>query len=271
MKKLSAISTAVLATLTLCAVNSASAEEWSDTSIGYRYGTHFQEPFNGSAIAKSIVNFEHVGGYKYGTNFFNIDVLQSNSVDGNAAEAYIVYRNTLDFGKLGANTKMGPLRSIGLTGGFDLNTKNDTGYASKKHMLVLGPTLMWDGVPGFLNTSLLLLDESNFPKGISSRYSYKLHPELDVAWGIDVAPGLQFAGYFDYIASKGNNEFGGPTEAETHFDGKLMYDIGNVTGMGKKALLVGLDYEYWTNKFGNPSSVPGSKASTPMIRLEYHF
>jgi hypothetical protein len=34
---------------------------------------------------------------------------------------------------------------------------------------------------------------------------------------------------------------------------------------------IGLEYQYWKNKFGNPSTVPGSLAKTPMIRLELHF
>ncbi|MBA9873449.1 outer envelope protein, partial [Ralstonia insidiosa] len=33
----------------------------------------------------------------------------------------------------------------------------------------------------------------------------------------------------------------------------------------------GIEYQYWRNKFGNPASVPGSLAKTPMVRVEYHF
>ena len=88
---------------------SATAETWSDTSIGWRYGTKFAEPFETNDIHKNIFNFTHVGGYKYGTNFFNMDLLMSDSKDpascaniattgceGQAQEAYIVYRNTVD-------------------------------------------------------------------------------------------------------------------------------------------------------------------------------
>jgi hypothetical protein len=75
----------------------------------------------------------------------------------------------------------------------------------------------------------------------------------------------------DYIASKGNNEFGGPTAPETHLDAKLMYDLSAAVGAAKNTFKIGFEYEYWRNKFGNPSSVPGSLAKTPMIRAEYHF
>ena len=250
----------------------AGAVEWSDTSIGYRYGTQFAEPFVGDGIHKNIFNFTHASGYKYGTNYLNVDFLQSDSKDANAQEAYVVYRHTLDIGKVfDKNLSAGPIRGYGLTAGFDWNTKNDPGYASKKRMLVVGPTVMMD-VPGFLNISLLMLWESNEPVGVTSRYHYKAHPMLNAAWGIPIgSTGLSFEGYANYIAAKGNNEFGGGTAPELNIDAMLMYDLGTPLHLGKNTLRVGIEYQYWRNKFGNPASVPGSLAKTPMVRAEYHF
>ncbi len=271
--KIKSICAGVLAVLASMAVlQQAQAAEWSDTSIGYRYGTAFQEPFNGQNITKNIFNITHVSGYKYGSNYLNVDLLQSDGTDASAQEAYVVYRHTLDLGKVsGKNFAFGPVRGMGLTAGFDWNTKNDPGYASKKRMLVLGPTFMVD-VPGFLNVSLLLLQESNFPKGIASRYTYKTHPMLNLAWGIPLGgTGLSFEGFMNYISGKGSNEFGGGTSPETNIDAMLMYDLGPAMGAAKNTFRVGIEYQYWRNKFGNPSNVPGSLAKTPMVRAEYHF
>ena len=261
----------------LAGMQQARAEDWSDTSIGYRYGTDFKEPYvaNGANIAKGIVDVQHVGGYKYGTNFFNLDVLMSNSTDNSATEAYLVYRNTVDLSKVtGKKYEFGPVRDLGLTAGFDLNTKNDPGYGSRKRMLVIGPTVVLN-VPGFLNVSLLVLDESNQPAvgdTCNCRYTYRTHPDLNLVWGIPLgSSNFNFQGYFDWIGSKGSNEFGGATGPETHFDGALMYDLGPALHMAKNTFKVGFEYEYWRNKFGNPSNVPGSLAKTPMIRAEYHF
>jgi nucleoside-specific outer membrane channel protein Tsx len=263
---------ALLAAAALGSLQSAAAADWSDNSIGYRYGTRFAEPYVTGDIAKNIVNFTHASGYKYGSNYLNVDLLMSDSVDHNAQEAYIVYRHTLDIGKImDRDFKYGPVRGLGFTLGFDWNTKNDPGYASKKRMLVAGPTLMMD-VPGFLNVSLLALQESNQPVGIASRYTYRTHPMLNLAWGIPVAASSwAFEGYVNYIAAKGNDEFGNATSPELNFDGQLMYDLGTRLGMGKHTLRVGLEYQYWRNKFGNQASVPGSLARTPMVRAEYHF
>jgi nucleoside-specific outer membrane channel protein Tsx len=283
MKKVVAAITIALTT------GAASAADWSDTAVSIRYGTSFAEPYDNNAdgsrvdIKKEIFALTHVSGYKYGTNFFNVDYLISDSKDpgggipGNpgAQEAYMVYRHLLDIGKVsGSEIKFGPVRGLGVTAGIDLNSKND-GYASKKRMFVIGPTVMLD-VPGYMNMSVLLLDESNAPDGIPSRYHYKDHAAFETDWGIPIgALPLSFNGYFLYIGSKGTNEFGGPTSPETHFDGTLMLDLGALGAGPKKTFMVGAEYEYWRNKFGNPTvssgAGPGATARTPMIRFEYHF
>ena len=262
------------------------AADWSDTSLGYRYGTKFAEPFNPDDVAKNILNLSHVSGYKSGSNFFNVDVLLSNNKDpagagstNGAQEIYLVYRHTLDLEKVaGTPMKFGPVRGVGLTAGFDLNTKTDAGYNSKKRMVVAGPTLMLD-VPGFLNVSLLALWESNAPynsfsKTSTPRYSYDTHSMLSAVWGIPLGQsGFSFEGFANFIASKGKNEFGADTAAETNIDMQIMYDVSTLAG-AKGRFKVGLEYQYWKNKFGNNASGPagsGAFAKTPMLRAQYHF
>lgn len=279
----------VTAALLATSAISASALDWSDTRVGYRYGTQFAEPYNATNISKSIFNLTHASGYRYGTQFFNADLLLSNSKDpanvgshDGARELYVLYRHTLDLSKLsGIPLAFGPIRSLGLTGGVDWNAKEDAGYNSRKQMLVAGPTLMLE-VPGFLNVSLLQLWESNSPyNGFTrthvERYHYDPHPMLNLAWGIPFQIGplpLSFEGYANFIAAKGKNEFGGESKPETNIDLQVMYDLAPLTGAAPKTFTVGLAYQYWKNKFGNDHRGPagqGAFARTPMIRAEYHF
>jgi hypothetical protein len=188
----------------------------------------------------------------------------------------VVYRNTVSLGKVtGKEYKYGGVvRDFGATFGFDWNTKNDVGYASKKRMLVLGPTVMFD-VPGFLNASVVALRESNAPVGHPDRYYYKSHPMLALVWGIPIgSTPFSFEGFGLFIASKGKDEFGGETKPETNIDAQIMLDVGAVTGGPKGTFKVGFEYQWWKNKFGNDSSGAagsGAFAKTPMIRAEYHF
>ncbi|HJV70553.1 outer envelope protein [Ideonella sp.] len=282
------LSRARLALAAALALSTAAAQaaDWSDTSIGYRTGDKFAEPFGATDIHKDILDFNHVSGYKYGSNFFNIDLLLSDDKDpasvgskNGAQEVYIVYRHTLDLEKTtGTAFKWGPVRGLGLTLGFDANVKNDAGYNSKKRMLVAGPTVNFD-VPGFLAVSLLELWESNAPyngfTGVATpRYSYDPHPMLTAAWGIPIGSlPLSFEGYANFIAAKGKDEFGADTKPETNIDMQVMYDVTTLFG-GKNTFKLGIEYQYWLNKFGNDHKGPagdGAFAKSPMIRAEYHF
>ena len=289
--------TAIVAAL--AAIGSvAHAAEWSDSAISERYGQNFCEPYTGCGIGKHIFNFTNVSGYAYGTNFVSIDLLNSDAKDPGvtstgassttgAQEAYAVYRNTVDFSKFTASplSYYGVVRSLGATGGFDWNTKNNS-YGSKKQMAVVGPTVMFN-VPGFLNFSILELYESNSPNGTPSRYTYKPHSALDAAFGIPFSIGpakFSFEGYWDYIDSKGKLEpsltpgsIGNNSGRENHFDGRIMYDVSGFINSKPKTFQLGFEYEFWKNKFGDleadsvAATKSGTRASTPMVRGEYHF
>lgn len=279
---------ACAAALVLVLPVTCSAAQWSETGLSWRTGSAFREPFNPDRIAKHIFALTHASGYEYGSNFFNVDLLQSDrhdraslSQDEGAQEAYVVYRHTLDIGKLrGSALRFGPIRGAGVTLGFDWNSKNDVGYNSRKRMLVAGPTLMWD-VPGFFNTSLLYLHESNAPSGafppiseVRGRYRYDAHAMLTASWAIPLAERWSFEGYGNVIGAKGRNEVGDATGPETNIDMQVMYDAGAALGYRKKRFRVGLEYQYWHNKFGNTATTTGGvgyRASTPMVRAEVFF
>jgi nucleoside-specific outer membrane channel protein Tsx len=285
---------AARAALALLAATMAGAAhaDFSDTAISWRYGERYREPFNPSDIKKNIVALTHASNSKYGANYFNVDLLMSDkndpgslTQDAGAQEAYVVYRHTFDIGAITAkDLRYGAVKDLGLVLGFDWNTKNDVGYNSRKRMLVAGPTLMWD-VPGFLSTGILLLHESNAPSGafppisqVRGRYTYDYHWMFSAGWGIPLpaewAPGWAFEGYLNYIGAKGRDETGNPTGAETNFDAQLMYDIGSRFGQPKNRFRIGFEYQFWNNKFGNTSKTTGNRgqrASTPMVRAEYHF
>ena len=289
------------------------AGEWSDFSIGYRYGTRFSEPYEGNAIPKNILNFTYAGSYVYGTNFLSLDILKSTNADPvlgspneGATEAYLVYRNAIHASQVfNREYKYGFVRDIGATFGFDWNTKNNN-YQSEKRMLVVGPTAMLD-VPGFLNLSVFALWESNHPSNCAyannmpastcnpstalpnGRYYYKPHPSLNMVWGIPFELGSSrfiFKGFADYIATKGNLEDGQSSAPETHFDAALMYDLSPLLGIKNNTFQIGIEYEYWMNKFGNynsggagnpaysaptPNSPNGAFSSMPSVRVEFHF
>lgn len=268
-------------------MGAAFAFEWSDTSIHYWYGPYFREPGvtgnDGRAadIGKNIISLTHADGYRYGTNFFNVDMLMSNGADpsnngsSGAQEFYAVYRHNLSLNAVAGKDSFafGPVRDVSIAAGFDLNTKN-TAFAPRKRMLVLGPNFQFD-VPGFLNVALLYRYEQNYNGIVGKSVSFRSTAMLESSWRINFQAGgipLSFEGYGSLTGPKGNDGFGQGTKTEFLFHPKLMVDVGALAGARKQTFQVGLGWEYWHNKFGaDHTKVAGAIQSTPFIEAAVHF
>lgn len=264
----------------------AQAATWSDTSVGYRYGTQFTEPNNPENIEKHILQFTHVSGYSLGQNFLNLDVLQSssqdpaNNSDSGATEAYLTYRHQLHGGGVfNEPIAFGPVKDTALTFGFDLNTKN-TGFAPRKRQLVVGPTFKFDVPRGFVDLSLFYSREWNHcglpPCGLpenQNSISFDPYYQINLAWGLPfeaAALPLKFQGFYNYNSEKGDDYFGEATEPEQLMRTSLMLDVGQVAWGAENSLWMGVGYEYWRNKFGNHSQ-PGVDTDAMTFNLEWHF
>lgn len=280
---------AVLALGATLAAPGAHAATWSDTFVGYRYGTEFREPANPKDVEKHVLQFTHASGYAVGQNFLNVDFLQSDSADpaegsdNGAAEVYLTYRHQVHLGKVFERSlAFGPVKEVALTAGFDLNTKN-TAFAPRKRLVVVGPTLKFD-VPGFLDLSLLAGKEWNHcglgtPACAKSDISFDPQWILSAAWGIPFSAGpvpLKFQGFINVNGEKGKDYAGVETKTETLMRAALMVDVGQMAWGSKNSFLVGVGYEYWRNKFGNHdfasgAEKPGIDTDAPTLQVEWHF
>ena len=282
--------TKTLAFLALaCAGNLASAATWSDSFLGYRYGTQFHEPSNTKDVRKHVLQYSQSSGYSVGQNFVNLDILQSDKNDPSsggdtgATEFYLTYRHQLHLGKLlERDLSFGPVKEVAFTAGFDLNTKNTT-FAPRKRLVVAGPTLKFK-VPnnGFFDLSLLAGKEWNHC-GLASctdhEHGFDTQLILSAAWGLPFQAGpvpLKFQGFLNYNTDKGKDYAGVKTEAETLMRTSLMVDVGQMAAGRKNTLLMGVGYEMWLNKFGNHATAagvtkPGINTYAPTFQVEWHF
>jgi nucleoside-specific outer membrane channel protein Tsx len=287
MKTTKTIAFAVLAGATL-ASGAAQAATWSDSFLGYRYGTGFREPSNTKEVRKHVLQFGHASGYAYGQNFLNLDLLQSDKndpssgADTGATEFYLTYRHQLHLGKLlDKDLSFGPVKEVALTAGFDLNTKN-TAFAPRKRLVVAGPTLKFNVPAGFLDLSLLTGKEWNHcGLAFCSDHEHGFDAQwiLSAAWGVPFQAGpvpLKFQGFINYNSEKGKDYSGVKTEAETLLRTSLMVDVGQMAAGRKNTLLLGVGYEMWLNKFGNHATAagvtkPGINTYAPTLQMEWHF
>lgn len=276
MKQISKRILTVSALAMAVAAPHVSAANWSDTFVGYRYGSDFTEPFNSNDVEKHILSLTHASGYDYGQNFFNVDLLQSDKNDpangtsnDGAFEAYVTYRHQLHLGKVfDRDFSFGPVKEVALTAGFDLNTKN-TAVAPRKQMLVVGPTLKFDVPKGFLDFSVLYAHERNHnafnnPEDIT----FNDYTVYNLTWGLPFEVGtvpMKFQGFGNYNTAKGKG-----TTDEQLVRASLMVDVGQLAFNKSNTVWAGVGYEYWNNKFGI-TDAPGVDTHAPTFNLEWHF
>jgi nucleoside-specific outer membrane channel protein Tsx len=272
---------ALLAAGLVTASGVVSAATFSDTYIGYRYGNGYTEPGIASDVPKHIFMLGHFSVYKYGTNFFNLDILKSIENDpaapsrtntSQAQELYVSYRHALSLSKTtGSKVSFGPVRDVSITAGFDAGAKN-TSFAARPFKLLLGPTLNVGLPVGFLDLSLLMYNEDNNNGIVGREVNFDTTWQLGAVWGVPFTLGVPaiFKGFMSITGPKGKDGFGVETETETLLRTSVQWDIGTLAGLNKGTVFAGVGYEYWKNKFGNPPG-RGTKTSTPTLHAEWHF
>jgi hypothetical protein len=290
-------------------ITAAQAADFSDTFIGFRYGQNYKEPSPPGLpaqgpISKEIIQLQHVSGYAYGTNFFNVDMLKSNASDsandvsvscvsgncgrGGATEVYVVYRHTLSGTKI-FNQKLNmPLISdYGLTGGFDFNAKSG-GIDPTVQKWLIGPSVSFKVPAGFWSATISWYHEHNnnqfggFGPSTSGQpgvpgatsFTFDNTYQLSSAWLIPLPwgdLGAVFKGFTTWTASKGHDYTGNPTRPEWLNELAVMFDVGRYAGK-KDTFYAGVGYQYWLNKFGTDhTQFNGAVANVWQFQAEAHF
>ncbi|MNF42423.1 hypothetical protein D3C76_441990 [compost metagenome] len=264
----------------MAGMGQANAIEWMNNSVGFRYGTEFTNPNNPEYIAKRIYSFTHADGYRYGSNFLNIDAFFSDSndprkgTDHGGSEVYGVYRHQLFASRVfDQPLGTGLIKDYAFTLGFDAN-RNNNRASSNKRAVVLGPTLKFNTV-GVLDFSVLYYREHNqtgIPGAKHEEMTFDGTYNLNLSWMRPFQLGnhaAKFQGFINYVGEKGEDYFDKDTAPETLMRTSLMYGI--LPGKNVKPnIWFGVGYEYWHNKFGVDGG-QGSRTSAPTVNMEITF
>lgn len=254
--------------------------EWTSNTLGFRYGQQFTNPNNPDKFAKRIYSFSHADGYRYGSNFFHLDVFFSDSrdprkgTDHGGSEVYAVYRHQLYASRVfDVPLGKGLVKDHALTFGFDASRNNNLASA-KKRALVIGPTVKFNGA-GVLDLSLLYYREKNHfgvPGAKHPDHTFDGTYMLNLTWLKPFQLGermAKFQGFLNHVGEKGEDYNDKDTAAETLVRTSLM--VAALPGARRQPnLWLGVGYEYWHNKFGVDGGT-GSRTSTPTVNLEFSF
>ncbi len=221
-----------LAGASLLSVSAQAEQFWADNSISYLNGSTYMEPFGGGAAddeySYSTLTLEHVSGHSWGGLFYFVD---RHSGDG-FTDTYVEFSPTYSL------TKMDGLVS-GVNAAFTYEA-GSSGFDN--YLFGAGVDLK---VPGMDFASVTLFRAINDDIGINKGDDNL----LQVVYGYSNG-NLIVDGFMDYRFGNSDGTDFGDVEDSINLTPQITYNVGPMFGL-KNKMKVGVEYSYWSNKFGS--------------------
>jgi nucleoside-specific outer membrane channel protein Tsx len=213
--------------------------QWQGNSITYLYG----KDFTVNPEVQQTFTFEHADGWKYGDNFIFIDKIFYNGKkdSGNGPNTYYgEISPRLSFGKIfDQKLAFGPVKDVLLAMTYEFGEGDTEAY-------LIGPGFDLD-IPGFDYFQLNFYQRTTDGDRAGDNV-WQITP----AWSYTIPVGssdILIDGFMDWVVDNDENRRG-TYQANLHFNPQIKYDLGKALKMGDKQLYVGIEYDYWKNKYG---------------------
>ena len=234
---------AAAALLALALMQPADAAEWSITEAHLAYGRLDVPTFAGGGDSEFFIyTLQHASGWKYGENFFFIDLLDSQNPGFQDFELYGEWYSTFSLGKMtGRTVGRGAVSDIGLIWGF--NWGADANF--RKYLP--GVRLALD-LHGFAFANLDFTAYIDGSEGAASGGA----PRHDNSYMIDFNFARPFTigksnfsieGHVEFIKGR-KDEFGEKVESWILAQPQFRWNPND-------HLSVGFEYQFWLNKLGD--------------------
>jgi len=207
--------------------------DWTSSNIQLLYGSDFEF----GDRDRTTVTVEHANGWKYGQNFFFIDVTDRNDI---GVEVYAEVYSYLSFNKIsGINFSLGPIKDISLVAGLNISNKPEN-----DHYQAYLAGLSFDLSNEYFD--YLQLDITAFKADdVRHKYGVQFTPVWSYPFQIGPAK-FKFRGFTDFRTGNTNNSGNFHILAQP----QVVLDIGDLTGIKADLIYIGTEYSYWYNKFG---------------------
>lgn len=239
---------------------------WSDSSLSYLYGTDYKVDGNGAGKTQQTITFEHASGWSWGDVFLFVDNKWFNGVHGSDGHSYYgEFSPRLSLGKI-SDTRLayGPIKDVLIAATYERGKDRNRKY-------LLGPALDLD-IPGFDRFSLNTYYRK--PDGITGKASGQW--QINPTWAMTIPVGrsdILFDGYLEWyvndVGTKGKSDY---VARSFHFNPQIKYDLGKALGHGAKTVYAGIEYDFWSDKYGIEDSrgFPTDQSATSLL-LKAHF
>ena len=221
---------------------SAGAATFNTTNIQYLVGNNYEL----GDKSRSIITLEHVNAWKYGDNFFFVDIENPN--------------------RTGASTQTGLYAEISPRFSLGALTGQPLSFGPVKDVLI---TTTLEAGNGFHNNLYGIAVDLNILPVFQINYYLRnqigagtdLGNQLTLVWlaPFDAGPvSMVFEGFFDYawgLSPSKDNIITGP---------RLLADVGKLWG-APGTLQAGIEYQVWRNKFG----IDGVDEDVPQLMVKW--
>ena len=249
----------------LLAASSAMADDlllWQNNSLTYLYG----KDFTVNPEIQQTFTFEHADAWKYGDNFLFIDkIFYNGKKDGNNGPNtyYGEFSPRLSFGKiLGQDLSLGPVKDVLLAMTYEFGEGDTESY-------LIGPGFDLD-IPGFDYFQLNFYQRQTEGKRAGDNV-WQITP----VWSYTIPVGksdILIDGFMDWVVDNDATRNNGTYHANLHFNPQIKYDLGKALSLGEKQLYVGIEYDYWKDKYGiEDTKFFDTNQNTASLLVKVHF
>jgi len=217
--------------------------QWQSNSLTYLNGRDFAV----NPETQQTFTFEHADGWKYGDNFLFIDKIFYNGKrdPGVGTNTYYgEFAPRLSMGKIfGQKFQFGPITDVLLAATYEFGEGDVESY-------LIGPGFDLN-IPGFDYFQLNFYKRyTEGPRAGDNAW------QITPVWSYTLPVGksdVLIDGYLDWVVNNENNAHGS-YHSNLHVNPQIKYDLGKVLNYTEKKLYVGIEYDYWSNKYGIENS-----------------
>lgn len=238
----------LLAALSLLAGNGAvRAQDWSVTELHYQGGNALRDHQVSPSGFQQILTLQHASGWKYGENFFFVDMICCAGSPANR-DIYLEWYPYMSLGSVtGKDLSWKRIKDFGPLGGLNW------GAQAKFVKIAPGFRVQLD-LPGFsfANLDYLYMVDKNQGLAAGGAPGEGNNHLIDFNWALPFEIGGAS------FSLEGHGEWGGPRSTEfgtraPHWvllQPQLRLDIGKALGSQPGRFFAGIEFHVWINKFG---------------------
>lgn len=232
---------------------------WQNNSLSYLYG----QDYTIDPEIQQTITLEHASGWNFGDLFFFVDTIKYNTdATNNEDDGHTFYGELsprLSSGKLfDIKLELGPIKDVLLATTYEFGDHDLESY-------LIGPGFDL-AIPGFDYFSLNFYHRET-DGGRDGSGVWQITP----VWSYTIPVGksdIVIDGFMDWVVDNDKSY-----HANLHFNPQIKYDLGKAMNWGEKQLYVGIEYDYWKNKYGiNDGDVPfETNQNTASLLVKAHF